>query len=275
MRAFTSVIAACLMSASTLCAQDYDTNMFNHMSLGVTAGTPGVGLDIAMPMSDYVQVRAGATYMPQVSFNTELEYNDEAIDPLKASPTTIKSKVDFFNAKLLFDIYFSPSFPLHVTLGAYYGGGTPITIESVGNEEKLTEIWQHNTNRFNDPYGERASELWGPMVGSYVLLPDNEGKINARIEASKFKPYAGLGWGRAQTDGGINWMVEAGVMFWNEPKLYCTTTCKDAENNNKLKEVTYELPSQGTSSSKGGLVTQISKIKIYPVINFRLGFNLF
>ena len=69
MRKLATVIAAFLLSSASLHAQD-DTNMFNHMALGVTAGTPGVGLELAMPMGNYVQVRAGATYMPQFSVNT-------------------------------------------------------------------------------------------------------------------------------------------------------------------------------------------------------------
>ena len=50
-------------------AQDY----FNHMNLGVNVSSSGIGADIAMPVGDFVRVRAGFTYMPKFNINSNFK----------------------------------------------------------------------------------------------------------------------------------------------------------------------------------------------------------
>ena len=50
-------------------AQDY----FNHMNLGVNVSSTGIGADIALPVGDYVRVRAGFTYMPKFNINSNFK----------------------------------------------------------------------------------------------------------------------------------------------------------------------------------------------------------
>ena len=273
MRKLATVIAAFLLSSASLHAQD-DTNMFNHMAFGITAGTPGVGLELAMPIGEYVQVRAGATYMPKLTFGSELEYNYVVGDGKKMK---VKSTTDFFNGKILFDLYPAPSFPLHLTVGAYIGGEKPFSIKNDGYEEKLKDIWYYNIGRGNNPYSSDVQEgkrhLEGPLLGDYVLLPDKNGVIDAYIKTSLFKPYVGLGWGKAVSDKGFDWMIEGGVMFWGKPKVYCTTDVKG--ENGMPERVEYELPALGEKGKSGGLIKVMSGIAVYPVINFRIGFNMF
>jgi hypothetical protein len=92
-----------------------------------------------------------------------------------------------------------------------------------------------------------------------------------------FKPYVGLGWGKAVSDKGFDWMIEGGVMFWNKPKVYCTTSVRvqDEKGNYFLERVEYELPALGEKGKSGGLIKVMSGIAVYPVINFRIGFNMF
>ena len=58
-----------LFIALSVSAQDY----FNHMNLGVNVSTTGIGADIAMPVGDYVRVRAGFTYMPKFNINSNFK----------------------------------------------------------------------------------------------------------------------------------------------------------------------------------------------------------
>lgn len=58
-----------------------------HMDLGVDVGTDGIGVDLAMPVGEWVQIRAGFVYMPrvhkQMTFEAQLgdtpepKYNDK------------------------------------------------------------------------------------------------------------------------------------------------------------------------------------------------------
>lgn len=42
-------------------------NIFQHLDVSLTAGTTGIGIDVASPIGDYVQVRAGYEFMPRFS----------------------------------------------------------------------------------------------------------------------------------------------------------------------------------------------------------------
>lgn len=48
-------------------------NVFQHLDVSVTAGTPGIGIDVASPIGDYVQLRAGYEIMPH--FDARMEFN--------------------------------------------------------------------------------------------------------------------------------------------------------------------------------------------------------
>jgi len=45
-------------------------NILNHMDVGVNVGTLGVGIDVAVPVTDYVRIRAGYTYMPSITLHS-------------------------------------------------------------------------------------------------------------------------------------------------------------------------------------------------------------
>ena len=61
-------------SVFTANAQE-DKNLFNHLSVGITAGTPGIGVDVAMPIGHYVQARAGFATFPKIGVDTDLDIN--------------------------------------------------------------------------------------------------------------------------------------------------------------------------------------------------------
>ena len=44
--------------------------ILNHMDVGVTAGSMGFGIDLAVPVTDYVRVRAGYSYMPRFTIRS-------------------------------------------------------------------------------------------------------------------------------------------------------------------------------------------------------------
>ena len=55
-KSFTSVLA--------------QKNILNHMDVGVNVGTMGIGVDVAVPVGNYVRVRAGYHYMPRFTINS-------------------------------------------------------------------------------------------------------------------------------------------------------------------------------------------------------------
>jgi len=289
---FLSTIVALILATTAAHAQDFnedDTYMFNHMSMGLSGGTDGVGLDFALPLGKYVQVRAGISYIPAVGItsaldcvNTEcpLDENGKVIDTkhweqtfftkdLRAQTVDIKSTPKFLNGKLLFNFYPAPSFPLHLTLGAYFGSEKIIELENVGYEKELKLMYDHNGTDYHN--------ISGVKVGKYTLIPDrndlDNGKIYSWIQTSAIRPYAGLGYGKAYSEKGIDWMVEAGVIYWNKPKLFSRATDYNSKEDGVSKDV--ELQEDKLCGNKGSILKIMSKTPIYPVISFRLGFNMF
>ena len=65
--------AAVQAQESTL--QKSDKNILNHMDLGVNIGTVGFGVDVAVPIGNYVRVRAGYNYIPRFTLHSDFSIN--------------------------------------------------------------------------------------------------------------------------------------------------------------------------------------------------------
>ncbi len=232
----------------TASAQEEDKNMFNHLSVGITAGTPGIGFDVAAPIGNYVQVRAGVAFMPSIKFGTDLDISDHPNTADYNIPETVEveAKVGFTNGKLLFDVFPFKRSSFHITAGAYFGSSA--IIKAYNKEDGLLQ----DIADYNRDYPDQKI---GYELGDYLLTPDDNGNIKAEIKTASFKPYIGLGIGRAVPKKRIGFMFEAGVQFWGSPKLYC--------NGDRLTEDDF-------NGEDGGLMKTLSKITVYPVINFRL-----
>lgn len=69
--------------------------ILNHLDLGVSVGTTGVGVDVAMPVGNHLRVRAGYNYMPRFRFNS-----DFYIDTSHGSIGSLIEKIDQIEGKL-------------------------------------------------------------------------------------------------------------------------------------------------------------------------------
>ncbi len=74
-----SIFLFVLQVAASMLAQSEsvlkEKNILNHMDVGVNVGTLGIGIDVAVPVGDYVRIRAGYNYMPR--FNFDADFNVE------------------------------------------------------------------------------------------------------------------------------------------------------------------------------------------------------
>ena len=50
-----------------------DLRILNHLAVGAEVGTMGVGIDVAMPVTPFVDVQAGFTMFPNIKFNTSID----------------------------------------------------------------------------------------------------------------------------------------------------------------------------------------------------------
>ncbi|MCF0195248.1 MAG: hypothetical protein HUK00_08750 [Bacteroidaceae bacterium] len=288
------VLLLTTMLAGTINASAQDKveefGLFNHFSVALTAGTPGIGFDIATCMGEYVQVRAGAQFFPSVGisygfrpsripkFNAAIEalkeFSQVAPDFHYEEPTQVvdtKAKLGFSSGKLLFDVFpFPKKSNFHVTVGFYFGGGDIVTLtnteQGVFNNFYVPDYqgtkkaeFDALTNKYNIKVGE---PLYGLRLGDYQLKPDEKGNLEAGVSVNNFRPYFGIGFGRAVPRKRIGFMFELGVQLWGTPKVYL-------EGGSGRKNIDEEDLSE-IKFNDGGLVKTLSKITVYPCMTFRL-----
>lgn len=234
-------------------AQESDKNCFNHLAVGVSVGTTGIGIDVATPICNYVQMRAGVDFVPNIKFSTDLDIDAPNV-PNYTIPNEIEveGKVGFTNGKLLFDVYPFKKSSWHITAGAYFGSSK--IVKAYNKQDGLLSDLAKYNNDVENGVLPGMSKV-GVELGDYLLEPDDDGNVNAYIKTASFKPYLGIGYGRAVPKKRIGFMFDLGVQFWGTPKVYC--------NDHRLTE-------DDVDGDDGGIMKTLSKVKVYPVINFRL-----
>lgn len=116
---------------------------FNHLDVSFTAGTTGLGFDVAAPIGDYVQLRTGFDWMPrwekEMSFDIQSFSNDGKISSLtekfdrisklmyEVTGYRVDSNIDmigkptYWNFKFLVDVFPFRNKHWHFTAGFYWG----------------------------------------------------------------------------------------------------------------------------------------------------------
>ena len=71
-------------------------NSFRHLEVSLTAGTSGIGLDVAVPICRFLQIRAGYDYMPRFkkSLNMHLAGGGQAARQYNEAGNRIRTPFD-------------------------------------------------------------------------------------------------------------------------------------------------------------------------------------
>ena len=279
MRIIRACIVATLLSAALPSAAQEatdsvssDNNIFNHLSIGLNIGTPGIGIDVSAPITRYVAVRAGVNFFPTIKWSDDFyfggasEYNSLRYNhpELNLPETSLGSSEDVdYEASIhnttghvLFDIYPGKNAAFHFTLGAYFGGGNVIQAK---NKEKGIFRGISQYNNFVEQHPEAGYDKIGvEFDDNYLLEPDDDGNVQGNIHVSGFRPYVGIGVGRAIPKNRMGFQFDFGVMFWNKPKVYC-----------QGHELT-KMPDEYGDSDDGDIMKIAKHVIGYPVINFRI-----
>lgn len=178
----------------------------NKLELGITAGTTGLGLEVATPVTEWVKIRAGVDFIP--SFNLPMHfgittYTDGAVNSgnfgkiqnlmYEFAGYEMDDQVDMHarpkmsNFKFLVDVYpFKNNRHWHVTLG-FYSGPKRIgkAINAMGEMPSLLTI-----NMYNRLYDYALSDgfIENPIYNDIYLDP-----VIADELSEKFREYGRLG----------------------------------------------------------------------------------
>lgn len=281
-----------IFATGTACAQDPDDKMlFNHLSVGVTTGTPGlIGFDVATTCTPYVQIRAGMAIMPNIKYSTNIKLAAGDVQNFNSKRDqvnqvlsnigkeelvvteevkreyAVQGKLGFTNGKLLFDIFpfKSTGFPFFVTVGAYFGGSQIIKVYNK-DAGSLQIVNQANAaireyNNANIPGQTPIKEIYATQ-GQYTDLgPNANGDVEFNVKVNGFKPYLGVGFGRpVPMNKRVGVQVELGCMFWSTPKVTFSGN----------KDIDIEKDKAG-DKDVGKAIDIISKFSVWPCLNFRI-----
>jgi hypothetical protein len=178
----------------------------------------------------------------------------------------------------LVDVYpFGASSSFHATVGAYFG---PKEIINVYNKESgfLSPINAYNnaiiyagkqpvTDNVRKVVDQYNMKMIGAELGDYFVTPNpaDNGDVSAYAEVAGFRPYLGVGFGRAVPKGRIGCQFDLGVQFWGKPKVYIPTYNKATGTYQNE-----EINADNAGDDAGKILKTISKFSVYPVLNFRL-----
>ena len=276
------------MSLTPASAQEEDQLIFNHFGIGISVGTTALGINVSTVLTPYFGLRAGVNLWPILKLRSNLhlasriqnwepgdiakyvqELNevlseDEQVPMEMPEVMSMHIKPKLTAGHLLIDYYpFPHSSNFHLTTGFHLGTGTVIDIHN-RHEGSLIPVTLWN-NAMENPDAQEVVERnnlqpIGLVLGDYFIAPDENGNIDARIRVSGFRPYLGLGFGRAVPRKRIGCQFDLGVQFWGSPTVMV--------NGEKLKpdKVGEELDD---------VLSIVSRIKVFPVLSFRLVGRIF
>ncbi|MBD5224738.1 MAG: hypothetical protein HDS68_02055 [Bacteroidales bacterium] len=249
MKKLLSVILTvlCCLGASAQIVPSLDRlNIFNHLGVGVHAGTSGIGFEAGTTVTDFVELRAGFSIMPGFGFHTEseIEYdNYYSGDYGFNNEVTLDASFKRVQGSVIFNIYpGGKKFPLFIAAGAYFGGSDLVKIKGHVDPEML--------DFRNNPYVQ---------IGDYQIDFDDNGNIEGTIRVNKFRPYLGIGTGHFIPKRRVNFSWELGVQFHGKPSIYA--------NGEKLM--------LSDISEDDSFQKIMDKITIWPVLKFTISGRIF
>ena len=270
------ILSAIIISASVAKAQNVDKlhaeeGLFNHLSVGLSTGLTGTGIDVVMPVHKLVTVKAGFSGwgVGDIKFkaiNTATEITQMQMveeDAVKQAQMVDKvelaAKPKFWNFFLLGEVHPFKNQPFYFTAGLFFGSRTFMHFRNT-NEGALGFLYDANqkVEDYNSLYKTNYPPI-GLKFGDYVFTADEQGNIDVRMKTNAIKPYIGIGAGQniAKTHR-VSLAVEAGLLFWGTPKFLL---------NNDV-----EIKSNGSNS---GITSVLSWLKAWPNLQIRVAYKIF
>ena len=252
MKLKTFIIAFAAIACGSLRMSAQEMGIFNHLGVAAEIGTAGLGIEMSAPVTPYLAVRAGWTSMPKLKYSGDVDIESSSPSIID-DEVNVEGKLNMSDMKLLVDLYPSKSGSFHFTVGAFFG------------KEKV--VTAYNTEPFLDPSEWGVS---GVMLGDYRVTSDAQGNVSADIKVKSFKPYVGIGWGRAVPKKRLGFSFDMGVQFWGKPSVWTTT--KDS-----FGDPTYsKLEKSDVDNEDANKAFDIlSKVSVYPYIAFRINTRIF
>lgn len=246
---------------SVMAQSDYKRGIFNHVGLNVGAGTEGISVGVAAPVTNFLEVEAGVNIMPSFKLSGDLDV-DVNISSLPQVPNVQYPHEATIHAEGSFD---RTTFNVKANLYPF-GGGTKFFIAaglSIGGEkiaevsgscDELRDFSQSlPTQELKDQFRQAVSA----NLAGYNLQFDENYNVQGDIRCKKVRPYLGLGFDRLVPKTRLGMRLELGCQFMDKLKVYQNDT--EIDVNKALED-----------AGEDDLSKFVKDLKVYPVLKFSL-----
>jgi len=239
MKRVSLFLSATLLSMGIASAQ-VEMGLFDHVGLGISFGTEGVGIDVAAPIGPHFAIRAGYNFMAYTYDAKEMNFSTEftELGQTYKADITVQPSLDLNNSSfsLLSDYYIKPNGCFHLTAGVFSGptdllDGTMTITDIKSNCPFLTDA------QIRDKVFENMGGNNNIMIG---------------ISKNAVCPYIGFGYGRAIPQSRVGLGIEIGCQYVGNYKVN--------DPNNLLDNY----------ADFNDVVEQIESVPIYSTIQLRI-----
>ena len=260
MKKLMMVAVILLTSVGSVMAQkEYKRGFLNHVGINVGAGTEGISVGLAAPVTGFFELEAGVNVMPSFKLSGDLGV-DVNTSSLPQVPTVTYPTSATIHAEGSFD---RTTFNVKANLYPF-GGGTKFFIAaglSIGGE-KIAEVTGScdELRKFSQslPTQELKNEFRQAVsanLAGYNLQFDENYNVQGDIRCKKVRPYLGLGFGRLVPKNRLGMRLELGCQFMDKLKVYQNDT--EIDINKALED-----------AGDDDLSKFVKDLKIYPVVKF-------
>lgn len=239
--------------------KEYKRGFLNHVGINVGAGTEGISVGLAAPVTGFFELEAGVNVMPSFKLSGDLDV-DVNTSSLPQVPTVTYPTSATIHAEGSFD---RTTFNVKANLYPF-GGGTKFFIAaglSIGGEkiaevsgscDELRDFSQKlPTQELKDQFRQAVSA----NLAGYNLQFDENYNVQGDIRCKKVRPYLGLGFGRLVPKNRLGMRLELGCQFMDKLKVYQNDT--EIDINKALED-----------AGDDDLSKFVKDLKIYPVVKF-------
>ena len=258
-------VALLLLPSQRICAQYFD-----HLALGVTVGFDGFGLELAAPLGNQFQVRAGYSMLPPM-WKPHHEFTLEATEEREKTNVDLEAICKLGGANLMFDWH--PA-----------GGGFFLTAGMYAGSRKIFTV--RNRKPFLD------EEDWGSaglVFGDIMVTTDDKGVAQVDLDVWPVRPYVGLGYGNAiKSYKRVGFNVELGACFTGGYKVMATgrnletledgtiqVHSKDVVKDKEQYENDPEYRKDKNNYEDWLILDKMAKFPVLPILKFGLYIRLF
>jgi len=199
----------------------------NYNSTVLKVGTLGLGIDLAIPMTESLNLRLSLNGFSYSADDVEEDINYEATAQL-------------MTLGALLDYYPIDDSTFRLSAGVYYNG----------NETEADAIPTNGEYEIND-----------------VTYQANEiGSLNGVLDFDTLAPYVGLGWGGRSVEPGWGFSLDIGAMYHGEPQLSTEVTRGVGIPNDAAGDAFFAQLEADVEAERLTIEEEASDFTIYPVI---------